>query len=129
MEINKKGKMSKIKVFISSTMEDMQKEREAVKTALERLDFIEPIFAESFPAQPHSPKKVCLDEVKNSHIYVGIFKDRYGWVPQVENPERLSVTAIEYHEAVRNNIPTLIFRVFVIYREKRLCISLSERVL
>lgn len=100
--------MEKLRVFISSTMDDLKEERMAVADAINENKFWESANAESFVARTESPKEVCLEEVRNSHIYIGIFKDRYGHVPPNDNPQGYSAVALEYYEA-KNKIPTLIF--------------------
>lgn len=101
--------MQKLRVFISSTMEDMQEERNAVANAIDRYFFWESVYAESFVARSKSPREVCLEEVRRSHIYVGIYKNRYGYIPSENNPKRRSVTVLEYYEAKKNELPILIF--------------------
>jgi hypothetical protein len=101
--------MEKLRIFISSTMDDLQEERMAVADAINENKFWESVNAESFVARTESPKEVCLEEVRNSRIYIGIFKDRYGHVPPNDNPEGYSAVALEYYEAKNNRIPTFIF--------------------
>lgn len=101
--------MEKLRVFISSTMDDLQEERMAVADAINKNIFLEAIYAESFTARSESPKEACLEEVRNSLIYIGIFKDRYGYIPSNDNPEACSVVVLEYYEAKNNQLPILIF--------------------
>ncbi len=101
--------MLKLRVFISSTMEDLEQERIDLATAISHNRLWEAVYAESFVARSRSPREVCLEEVRNSHVYVGIFKKRYGYIPDHDNPRGLSVVVLEYEEAKRNQIPVLIF--------------------
>lgn len=101
--------MEKIRVFISSTMDDLLEERMAVAGAINKNRFWESIYAESFEARSESPREVCLKEVRRSHIYVGIFKDRYGYIPSNDNPQGCSIVVLEYNEAKDYQLPTLIF--------------------
>ncbi len=101
--------MEKLRVFISSTMDDLQEERMSVADAINENSFWESINAESFVARSESPREVCLEEVKSSHIYIGIFKDRYGYIPSNDNPQGCSVVVLEYNEAKNNRLPILIF--------------------
>lgn len=101
--------MGKLKVFISSTMDDLQKERIAVADAINKKIFWEAKYAESFAARTESPREVCLEEVRNSHIYIGIFKDRYGYIPSENNPQGCSAVVLEYYEAKKKAIPIFIF--------------------
>ena len=88
-----------VRVFVSSTWEDLQPERDAVEKALHRMR--EGAFAgmEYFGSRPKTPRKVSLDEVDRSDIYVGIFAHRYG----------SGITDAEYRRAWRRGIPCLIY--------------------
>jgi len=101
--------MEKLRVFISSTMDDLPEERMAIADAINKNIFWESIYAESFVARSKSPREVCLEEVRRSHIYIGIFKDRYGYIPSNDNPQGCSVVVLEYNEAKNNQLPILIF--------------------
>ena len=101
--------MEKLRVFISSTMDDLQEERMAVADAINENIFWESVYAESFTARSESPREVCLEEVGRSHIYIGIFKDRYGYIPSENNPQGYSAVVLEYYEAKNNQLPIFIF--------------------
>ncbi len=101
--------MEKLRVFISSTMDDLPEERMAIADAINENIFWESIYAESFVARSESPREVCLEEVRRSHIYIGIFKDRYGYIPSDNNPQGCSVVVLEYNEAKNNQLPIFIF--------------------
>ena len=101
--------MEKLRVFISSTMDDLQEERMAIADAINKNRFWESVYAESFVARTESPREVCLEEVRKSHIYIGILKDRYGYIPSNNNPRRGSVVELEYNEAKNNQLPIFIF--------------------
>lgn len=101
--------MEKLRVFISSTMDDLQEERMAIADVINQNSFWESINAESFVARSESPREVCLEEVRKSHIYIGIFKDRYGYIPSENNPQGCSVVVLEYNEAKNNQLSILIF--------------------
>jgi len=45
------------------------------------------------------PADKCVADVKTSDIYVGIFAWRYGTVPDENNPDKLSITEMEYRAA------------------------------
>jgi tetratricopeptide (TPR) repeat protein len=66
------------KVFVSSTWLDLQPEREAVETAIQRMH--EPGFVgmEYFGSRDETPRAVALAAVDRSDVYVGIFAARYG---------------------------------------------------
>ena len=87
---------------------DLQPERNAINEVANQIEAI-PVKMELFTARNESPEEVCLEEVSNSDCYIGIFGDRFGFVPPEDNPDRLSVTAIEFEKARELKIPTLIF--------------------
>jgi len=101
--------MGKLRVFISSTINDLQEERMAVADAINENIFWESVYAESFTARSESPREVCLEKVRRSNIYVGIFKDRYGYIPSENNPQGYSAVVLEYYEAKNKQIPIFIF--------------------
>ena len=101
--------MEKLRVFISSTMNDLQEERMAVADAISENIFWESVYAESFTARSESPREVCLEKVRRSNIYIGIFKDRYGYIPSENNPQGYSAVVLEYYEAKNNQLPIFIF--------------------
>ena len=90
-------------------MDDLQEERKAVADAINENIFWESVYAESFTARSESPREVCLEKVRRSNIYVGIFKDRYGYIPSENNPQGYSAVVLEYYEAKNNQLPILIF--------------------
>jgi tetratricopeptide (TPR) repeat protein len=61
---------------------------------------------EYHPAGDNAPKDECLREVSSCDVYVGIFAWRYGFTPPHCDK---SITELEYCEALRKEIPTLIF--------------------
>lgn len=46
-----------------------------------------------------SPKEIIEQKIHDCDYYLGIFDRRWGYVPPDNNPEKLSVTAIEYQRA------------------------------
>lgn len=93
------------RVFISSVMRDFVLERQAAKEAIARLRH-QPVMAEDFGAQPVSSQTACLEGVRQSDIYVGIYGERYGWVAPSSG---LGATEEEYQEAKRLGLPLLCF--------------------
>jgi len=78
--------------------------RQAAKSAVETLRH-EPIMAEDFGAVPTSPQEACLEGVRQSEVYVGVFGERYG--DRVESG--LSPTEEEFREAERRGMDVLCF--------------------
>src|SRR5687767_13478419 len=98
----------KKKVYLSSTFVDLEKHRLRVKQALERAQYdVESM--EKYPAFDERPKEKCLADVAECDYYVLILAHRYGHVPDVDNPERKSITHLEYEQAVAQRKPILTF--------------------
>ena len=94
------------RVFISSTSQDLQPERQAIERALRQMRDASIALMEYFGSLPEQPKDVCLSEVVNSDVYVGVFAQKYGYI----DPEScLSMTELEYHAARQHGIPCLIY--------------------
>ena len=92
------------RIYVSSTFSDLQDQREAVYRALRRLGH-DVVAMEDYVASDQRPLDRCLDDVASSDVYIGIVAWRYGYVPPTGNPDRLSITELEYRHAVRLNIP------------------------
>lgn len=68
----------RVRVFISSTLEELAEERAAALRAIRRLHLV-PVWYES-GARPHPPRSMYQAYLKQSQIFVGIYWQRYGWV-------------------------------------------------
>jgi len=99
--------MQNLPVFVSSTFTDLQPYRSAVREALHRLEVVVRGM-EYFGALPETPKDECLRIVRGCRAYVGVFAMRYG---SVDPSSGKSFTHLEYEEAQRLNLPSLIYLV------------------
>jgi predicted ATPase/class 3 adenylate cyclase len=68
----------RIRVFISSTLEELAEERAAARRAIQRLRLL-PVWYES-GARPHPPRSMYQAYLDQSQVFVGIYWQRYGWV-------------------------------------------------
>ncbi|HEY6316165.1 MAG TPA: DUF4062 domain-containing protein [Streptosporangiaceae bacterium] len=68
----------RLRVFVSSTLEDLAAERDAAREAIEQLRMA-PVMFES-GARAHPPQAVYRAYLEQSDIFVGIYWQRYGWV-------------------------------------------------
>ncbi|RIK43174.1 MAG: hypothetical protein DCC55_06470 [Chloroflexi bacterium] len=89
-----------VRVFISSTWEDLRPEREAVEKALHRMQNTAFAGMEYFGSRSETPKELSLAEVDRSDVYIGIFAHRYG----------SGITEAEYRRARQRELPCLIYR-------------------
>lgn len=93
------------KIYISSTYEDLKKEREAVAHAIRRLGH-QAIAMEDYVASDNHPLDKCLDDIRSCDAYVGVFAWRYGFIPKGYEK---SITHLEYEAAKNAGIPCLFF--------------------
>jgi class 3 adenylate cyclase len=68
----------RVRVFISSTLEELAEERAAARRAIRRLHLV-PVWYES-GARPHPPRSMYRAYLDQSQVFVGIYWQRYGWV-------------------------------------------------
>jgi hypothetical protein len=92
-------------VFVGSTFQDLQLYREAVQQALHKLEAVVRGM-EYFGSLPGAPKEECLRIVRTCRVYVGIFAMRYG---SMDPATGKSLTQLEYEEAQRIHLPSLIY--------------------
>src|SRR5215469_5805612 len=68
----------RVRVFISSTLQELAAERAAARRAIARLRLV-PVWYES-GARPHPPRSMYRAYLEQSQVFVGIYWQRYGWV-------------------------------------------------
>src|SRR3954468_9687114 len=68
----------RLRVFISSTMEELAAERRAVRDSITRLRLTPVLF--ELGARPHPPRDLYRAYLTQSDVFVGIYGERYGWV-------------------------------------------------
>ena len=68
----------RVRVFISSTINELADERRAAREAITNLRLI-PVFFEA-GARPHPPRDLYSAYLEQSHIFLGIYWNSYGWV-------------------------------------------------
>jgi predicted ATPase len=68
----------RLRVFVSSTMEELAEERRAARRAVERLQLAPVMF--ELGARPYPPRSLYLAYLRQSHVFVGMYWQRYGWV-------------------------------------------------
>lgn len=68
----------RLRVFISSTIDELKEERRLARAAIEGLRLI-PVLFES-GARPHPPRELYRAYLDQSDIFIGIYASSYGWV-------------------------------------------------
>jgi hypothetical protein len=91
--------MGTVRVFVSSTAFDLGDERKAVKAALERMRGTEFSGMELFGSRDEDARTTSLEEVDDSHLYVGIVGGRYG----------SGITRDEYDRARERGLACLLY--------------------
>lgn len=110
-----------MRIFVSSTFEDLREHRAAAIRVLRQLGH-EVLAMEDMVAASDTPLAKVLEMVDRSEAYVGVFAWRYGYVPQsapnqtpplpsVANavPGTTSITHYEYLRARQNGLAVLAF--------------------
>jgi hypothetical protein len=90
------------KVYVSSTIADLEAERQAV------IDWLvaarhQPVH--SYVVSSDTVRDSCLADVDTCDLYVLILGHRYGFQPPRDNPEGLSITHLEFRQAGQSGIP------------------------
>ena len=94
----------KYQVFVSSTYEDLQKERQEVMHVLLELDCI-PSGMELFPAADEDQWSLIKGVIDDCDYYIVIIAGRYGSI----GPDGISYTEMEYGYAVEKDKPVVAF--------------------
>jgi CheY-like chemotaxis protein len=94
-----------MKVFLSSTYQELIGHREAAARAIERLGQ-QGVRMEVFGARPAEATDACLQEISDSDALVGIYAHRYGYVPHGYSK---SITEQEFNYAREKDKPTFCF--------------------
>ena len=68
----------RIRVFVSSTLEELADERAAVSRAVSALRLTPVMF--ELGARPHPPQELYRAYLEQSDIFIGLYWQRYGWV-------------------------------------------------
>ncbi len=92
----------RLRVFISSTLNELAEERLAVKEAIQQIHLTPVMF--EMGARPHAPRNLYRQYLAQSQIFVGIYWEKYGWVAPEE-----SVSGLEDEYNLSGNMPKLIY--------------------
>ncbi|MCR2784978.1 MULTISPECIES: DUF4062 domain-containing protein [unclassified Microbacterium] len=92
----------RIRVFISSTLRELEPERRAVRAVLERLHLAPVMF--ELGARPHPPRALYRSYLEQSDIFIGLYWERYGWVAPDEK-----ISGLEDEYRLSTALPSLIY--------------------
>jgi hypothetical protein len=68
----------RLRVFVSSTLQELAAERQAVRDAVTRLRLVPVMF--ELGARPHPPRQLYRSYLAQSQVFVGVYWQSYGWV-------------------------------------------------
>lgn len=92
----------RVRVFVSSTLQELGEDRAAARRAIEGLRLIPVMF--EMGARPHPPRDVYRAYLEQSQIFVGIYGKSYGWIaPDME------VSGLEDEFNLSDGKPRLIY--------------------
>jgi Domain of unknown function (DUF4062) len=90
------------RVFVSSTLQELADERVAARAAIEALRLIPVMF--ELGARPHPARALYRAYLTQSHVFVGIYFARYGWVAPGEE-----VSGLEDEYTLSIRLPRLVY--------------------
>jgi len=95
----------RLKVFVSSCIGECKTERKTAKVAITSLNHY-PIIFEEIGASPHPPRQVYYEKLIASNIFIGIYRESYGWIGP-----NMSISGIEdeFRLATDNGMDRLIY--------------------
>jgi predicted ATPase len=92
----------RVRVFVSSTLQELAAERQAVRDAVTRLRLVPVMF--ELGARPHPSRPVYRAYLAQSQVFVGIYWQSYGWVGPGEQ-----VSGLEDEYRLSAGLPRLIY--------------------
>ncbi|HET7354632.1 MAG TPA: DUF4062 domain-containing protein [Gaiellaceae bacterium] len=92
----------RLRVFVSSTLEELAVERAAAREAIERLRLTPVMF--ELGARPHPPRDLYRAYLGQSHVFLGIYGLSYGWIAPGS-----SVSGLEDEYGLARQHPKLIY--------------------
>jgi predicted ATPase len=108
------------RVFVSSTLQELADERAAARAAIEALRLITVMF--ELGARPHPARALYRAYLAQSHVFVGVYFARYGWVAPGEE-----VSGLEDEYRLSGGLPRLVYiKAPALNRESRLDELLSR---
>lgn len=104
----------RLRIFVSSTLQELAAERRAARTAIERLHLAPVMF--ELGARPHPPRELYRSYLQQSDVFLGLYWERYGWVAP---DEQVSGLEDEYN-LCPDDVPRLLYVKVSDHRDERL---------
>jgi hypothetical protein len=92
----------RVRVFVSSTLQELAAERQAVRDAVTQLRLVPVMF--ELGARPYPPRPVYRAYLAQSQVFVGIYWQSYGWVAPGEQ-----ISGLEDEYRLSAGLPRLIY--------------------
>ena len=92
----------RVRVFASSTLQELAPERQAVQDAVTRLRLVPVMF--ELGARPHPARQVYRAYLAQSQIFIGVYWQRYGWAAPGE-----PISGLEDEYLLSAGMPRLIY--------------------
>jgi len=92
----------RLRVFVSSTLMELAAERASAKKAISHIR-LNPVMFE-MGARPHPPRELYRAYLEQSHIFIGIYWQNYGWIA----PD-MDISGIEDEFNLSEGMPRLIY--------------------
>ena len=92
----------RLRVFVSSTLEELAAERRAVERAVAALRLTPVMF--ELGARPHPPRELYRAYLTQSDVFVGLYWQRYGWVAP-----GMQISGLEDEFDLSGGLPRLLY--------------------
>jgi predicted ATPase len=92
----------RLRVFVSSTLDELADEREAVARAVSALRLTPVLFG--LGASPHAPRELYRAYLAQSDIFVGLYWQRYGWIGP-----GMDISGLEDEFELSQRLPRLLY--------------------
>jgi predicted ATPase len=92
----------RLRVFVSSTLGELADARDAARRAIEELRLTPVMF--ELGARPHPARALYRAYLDQSHVFLGIYWQRYGWVAPGE-----SISGLEDEYVLSSSLPRLVY--------------------
>jgi predicted ATPase len=92
----------RVRVFVSSSLRELEAERQAVRDAVSSLRLVPVMF--ELGARPYPPRSVYRSYLGQSQVFVGIYWQSYGWVAPGDQ-----VSGLEDEYELSAGLPRLIY--------------------
>ena len=92
----------RLRVFVSSTLQELTAERAASKEAIQHIRLTPVMF--EMGARPHPPRDLYRTYLAQCDVFIGIYWQRYGWIAPTE-----TISGLEDEYLLSRQMPKLIY--------------------